>query len=75
MRKARSVRPSESRSEKEWPASAIIAAERPYTPANSLKKARATLTRAPIHVMREALSVNSCFRSAERATAWRRSAE
>ena len=61
MRNARRVSPSENKSENEWPASATIAAERPATPANSLKKARNRLTRAPIQVIRVPPSENSAF--------------
>ena len=60
------VRPSEMRSEKEWPASAIMAADRPEMPANSLKKARTKLTIAPTSVILDASSSNSAFLRSER---------
>mmetsp|Transcript_2243 Transcript_2243/g.5058 ORF Transcript_2243/g.5058 Transcript_2243/m.5058 type:complete len:276 (-) Transcript_2243:301-1128(-) len=54
MLRVMSVSASEMRSEKEWPASDIMAAEWPTTPAKTLKIARARLTAAPSHVMRAA---------------------
>ena len=61
MRTESSVRPSEKRSEKVWPASAIMAVEWPYTPANALKTPRKRFTHAPTQVMRDPFSSYSAF--------------
>ena len=68
IRSARSVTPSEIRSENECPASAIIAADRPVTPAKSLRNARTKFTAAPTQVMRLPSS-SSSSRSALRCVA------